>query len=230
MISRSSALEGAHGLSPAASSPRIRRSTTGSSSRMSPGTPVRICRDASSTTAPVIAYASCGEASRGATPALGVAAVEVVDVRGHRVERAVAPLHRARAGADDLHQQRLRLVRVARQRPQERAQRGAHARRRVGVDVLRRRVAHVAQERLRSPRRTARRCTPPCWRSARRTWPSTFRPRGRSPRRSRRRSRRGRTPPTRRRTGGRAGGPAGPPAAGRGAPSAPWHVPARPRW
>ena len=51
-------------------------------------------------------------------------------------------------GADDLHQQRLRLVRVARQRPQERAQRGAHARRRVGVDVLRRRLAHVAQEGL----------------------------------------------------------------------------------
>ncbi len=49
----------------ACSSPATSRSTTGSSSRTSSGSPVRIWREASSITAPTIAKASCGEASRG---------------------------------------------------------------------------------------------------------------------------------------------------------------------
>ena len=40
----------------------------GSSSRMSAGRPVRIWRDASSTTAPAIANASCVDEKRGAAP------------------------------------------------------------------------------------------------------------------------------------------------------------------
>ena len=115
---------------------------------MSPGTPVRIWREASSTTAPTIANASSGErqARRGA--ALGVLLVELDEVLGDRLERAVAALHRARAGADDLHQQRLRLVRVARERLEEGAERGADARLRVGRRVARRGVAHRVEDDL----------------------------------------------------------------------------------
>ena len=121
---------------------------TGSSSAMLAGRPVRICRDASSTTAPAIANASCGEAKRGCGAALVVAAVELVDVLRDGVQRAVAAGHRARARADDLHQQRLRLVGELLERAQERLGGRAHALGGLGVDAALARGAHRAQDHL----------------------------------------------------------------------------------
>ena len=73
-----------------------------------------------------------------------VAAVELVDVLGDGVQRAVAARHRARARADDLHQQRLRLVRELLQRAQERLGGRAHALRGVERPTLRSPAARIA--------------------------------------------------------------------------------------
>ena len=116
---------------------------------MSSGSPVRICREASSTTAPTIANASCGEASRGAAAALGVLAVDLVDVGGVLGEHAVAPLDRARAGADDLDQQRLRLVGERGEHLEERADHRAHAAGGVAAAVLLAGPAHRLEHGLR---------------------------------------------------------------------------------
>ena len=78
---------------------------------MSAGSLVRIWREASSTIAPTIANESCGEASRSTSRASASARLASSMHSATRVERGVAALGGARAGADDLHQQRLRLVR-----------------------------------------------------------------------------------------------------------------------
>ena len=117
--------------------PSTSRPITGSSSRMSAGSLVRSWREASSTIAPTIANASCGEASRSTTPGLGVGLVGLVDVVGDARQRGVAALRGARAGADDLDQQRLRLVGEGVDDLEERAHRGADA-------ALRRLAAVVA--------------------------------------------------------------------------------------
>ena len=113
--------------SPACRTPRTSRSTTGSRSRMSSGSPVRIWRDASSTTAPTIAKASCERGEPRRQPVLGVLAVDVVDRAGVVGEGAVAALHRARPGADDLDEQRLGLVGEGGEHLEVGVDHGAHA-------------------------------------------------------------------------------------------------------
>ncbi len=87
----------------------VRRSTTGSSSRCCRAAGADLPRgeldDRADDREGVVRR---GEARGGA--ALVVAAVELVDVLRDGVQRPVAAGHRARARADDLHQQRLRLV------------------------------------------------------------------------------------------------------------------------
>ena len=89
----------------------------------------------------------------------------------------VAALGRARAGADDLDEQRLRVLAVLGRRVEERAQPGADALVVVPCRARCRGLA-IAASTSRRRRRRARGCTPPCWRSARRRSPSTCRPRG----------------------------------------------------
>ena len=107
--------------------PRTSRSSTGSSSRMSAGSFVRIWREASSTIAPTIANASCGEASRSTSPASASAWFASSMNSATRGERGVAALRGARAGADDLDEQRLRLVGEGVDDAEEGAHRGADA-------------------------------------------------------------------------------------------------------
>ena len=102
----------------------------------------------------------------------------------------------------------------------------AHAARRVAARVVVARPPHRLQHGASSRRRGARRCSPPCCRSARRTSPSTCRPRARSPRPSRPRSRRARTRRRPRRTAAGAAGPGAPRAAARAGRAAPIRAPA----
>ena len=157
------------------------------------GRPVRICRDASSTTAPAIANASCGEAKRGAAPrswsrrlSSSMYCATASSARSRRaIARGPAPtISTSSVCASSGNWSSAREERLGRRRA--RAPRG----RRRGCA---RRPRASRRGSPRSRRRTRRRCSPPCCRSARRRSPSTSRPRGRSPRRSPRRSRRART-------------------------------------
>ena len=155
----SSAASAAHGWRrrAACSSPRISRSTTGSSVADVPR--LARCGSGARRARPPRRRSRTRRArtaSRGDAAALGVVAVELVDVRRERVERAVAPLHRARAGADDLHEQRLRLVGEAGEHVEERLDDGAHARLRVRRRRARRRRRASPRSTASSRRRTAR--------------------------------------------------------------------------
>ena len=92
---------------------------------MSSGSLVRSWRETSSTIAPTIAKASSGRGEAVDLAGLGVGAVGLVDVVGDARQRGVAALGRARAGADDLDQQRLRLVGEGVDDLEERAHGGA---------------------------------------------------------------------------------------------------------
>ena len=192
----------------------VSRSTTGSSSEMSAGRPVRICRDASSTTAPAIANASCGEAKRGAAPRAWSrrlsSSMYCATASSARSRRAIARGPAPTISTSSVCASSGNCSSAPRNASAEARTRSAGRRPCCGRPP---RASPRGSPRSRC--RTRRRCSPPCCRSARRTWPSTCRPRGRSPRRSPLRSRRARTrlrPP---RTAGGAAGPAGPRAAGR---------------
>ena len=156
----------------ATSSPRIRRSMSGCRSVTRSGWPgAQLARDELERRADDRERVVGRGVGRAAAALGGAHGLLVHDLRD-RAQRVVAQLGDARPGADGLDEHRLRHRRVRLDALEDRPQARAVARLEVQAAAARRLDERLART-TRDAYRTARGCTPPCWRSARRTSPST---------------------------------------------------------